>query len=189
MRVVKRILLVVLILSVFGSIFLFLRQFSSPIIGKPYLVKQTASVISGSKIKSNTSPVDYSNDYFSFELPPSFSYQSGSSQRIGNLILTRSYTRLNPTPLIVQIGLYSYNGSLSENTSYNLRKNNPDYIIQNYDGDFISYSNKYDGVVCFLTSSNYLATVSVTTGLQQSGNYLNDEINLSKQIITSWQWR
>ncbi len=179
---------VFLCLLTFGFI-IFYRFSSSPVIGRPYKLTRVTSVLSGSIASHTTGSLSDSTSFFDLVLPSGFSKQSSSNQQNGSLIFSQSYTRLSPTPLIIQIGLYSDGGSIDTNSSYELRKNSTLYTIQKYDSSFLTFTTNFDGVVSFIPSSKFVAVISVTSGLEQSGNYLNTEMIIAKDIISSWQWR
>lgn len=135
------------------------------------------------------------NKYFSLSLPTGFILQNNSGNS-ASLLFYGNYldNNLNNT-LILTIGLSELPSTgIDGDSSFELRKNNPTtYAIENISSnggdDWLSYGKSSDGVVCFMVNNNYLATVSLKSGFDQSTQYVNSEISLMKSIINNWQWQ
>lgn len=178
-------IVLIFIVTYIGFIFL-----SKPTYGKSF-VGSLKPIKANSQITSRNINQPVQSNYFNLTVPSGFVVQKNMVQLSGNLLEVKTLTSLNQnSPIIIQIGIYNDSGSITTNSSYNLRINNPNqYIDQKINGVDLTYSNSADGVVCFWQHANNLATISVTTGLQQTTNFINNEISIAKSIIYSWQWK
>ena len=187
----KRFIILLLITVLFLAVYFVLKKISQPTFGHNNVAASNAKVSVKSTNTTSKISISTDNSYFNFSVPSGFEIQNSSTQKIGNLLFSQSYINSsNEIPLIIQIGIYQDNGDITTNSSYSLRLNNPNtYKIEVYDGSYLSYSNKYDGVVAFSQHLNELSVISVTTGLQDSGNFLNNEMTVAKALLSSWQWK
>jgi hypothetical protein len=136
------------------------------------------------------------NQYFTLRLPVGYSLQASSTTTPGLLFNQTILKASNEGSLIINVGLSTLDGGLSENSSYRLRAENPQTYglsSQLIGGSTVTISTRLDGsdgeVVAFWPHGNYLATVSVTdgTGDTPGGDTAGDQTVLMS-LLKGWQW-
>ena len=187
----RNIYIVTFIVVIFTITIIGFRYLSRPVYGRAF---QSKVSLSNNKpvIKKAIVDQSFQTSYYNLAIPSGFMVQANSAKPINNLLESTTLINSDPnSPMIIQIGIYNDAGIISSNSPYMIRINNPNqYINQKIGSVDLTYSNTSDGVVCFWQHGNYLATLSVTTGLQQTANdFLQNEILVAKNLIYNWQWK
>jgi len=136
-----------------------------------------------------------SNDYFSLPLPPGY-VQQGASVPPG-LLFAQTVTKSGALgSLIIGIAVKPMpDGGLSGDSSFQLRQQQTArYALstQQIDGDTLHIANDKTSaaVVAFWPHSKYLATLSISSGLDNPSSDDNaDELAALQPLLAAWQWR
>ena len=135
------------------------------------------------------------NDYFSLTLPPGYNVHSVTAPPNG---LLYNQTLIKPGSfgsLIISLSVQKLpEGGLSEDSSYRLRQQADHYQItsQTVHGETVQIANDKQtaAVAAFWVHGNYLATLSISSGLSDpSGDDNADELAALQPLLAAWQWR
>jgi hypothetical protein len=140
------------------------------------------------------------NQYFRLQLPIGYSPQTNTAPLPTGILLTQTIlkTSTNGTEIITVSVTGLPTGGLANNSSYQLRVQSPQiYKIttQTIAGDTLSLSKRIDGqsgeVVAFWPHGAWLATVSLTTGLDDNSSDSQQTANLTdlQTLLANWQWQ
>ena len=133
------------------------------------------------------------SQYFSLWLPTGFVVENSPNNNPELLFYGNYLNNSAISSLIITIAITTTPvGGINNDSSFKLRETNNSYVVNNitgYRGNiWITYNKFSDGVVCFWLNNNYLATISIKSGLEQSGQYTVSETDLASSIIMNWQW-
>jgi hypothetical protein len=144
----------------------------------------------------NMSTQTLTSPYFSLVLPAGFKLQASGQLPPGLLYQQNIIKPSAFGSIIVSISLKTMpEGGLASDSSYNLRVQQPvryQLSRQTMDGDIVSIANdsQQASVVAFWPHANKLATISLSSGLNNPASDDNKSIvSALRTLISSWQWQ
>lgn len=193
-RLLQRFWIVLPLLLVFVVGMLVQRHLSAPVHGRVTSSGKQSVVTAQKASMAKEPPASASNEYFTLTLPAGFTSQSSTIPP--GLLYAQTF--LKPSiegTLIVSVGISDLpREDLSANTSYTSRVQQPERYQSStiVIGDAVIHTmndTKSDAIAAFWVHGPRLATISVTTGLDNP-NKVNDvtQIKTLRQILDAWQW-
>ncbi len=169
------------------------RIISAPSHGR---ITTSSSKFKASSPKPTTTPAsDIQTEYFQITLPAGYKQQA-RSQTVPGLLYQQTIIKPSMSgSLVISIAISSLGGGLSENTSYRLRTQDATrykLATQVVQGDPVTITNDSQSasVVAFWPHGDKLATISITSGLQNPTTDNNaSEINALQPLLAAWQWQ
>ncbi len=178
------------------SAVVFINQISAPSHGMiTTTLTSKTNKVSAPKQKPQAPASEIQTSYFTLPLPAGYRQQE-SSQAVPGLLYQKTIIKSSTTgSLVIAIGLSSLGSGLSDSSAYRLRSQNPTrYKITSrmIHGESVVIANdaQVASVVAFWTHVDKLATISISSGLQNpAANDNADEIKALLPLLEAWQWQ
>lgn len=128
-------------------------------------------------------------------LPIGYRQQSASQDTPGLLYQQTIIKSSMSGSLVIAIAISSNASGLSENTAYNLRLRDPvryKMTTQVIKGESVITANdtQFEAVAAFWVHADKLATISISSGLQNPATDNNtEEIKVERTLLAAWQWQ
>lgn len=172
------------------------RVVSQPVHGHNTAVDIQLKKPAGAKSAPVTPASQQQNTYYTLDLPPGYHAAAGD-QTVPGLLYAQLITKPGALgSLIINVAVATLPaGGLSENSSYRLRvqqANRYQATTESRSGDTLQiYQDSQSGeVTAFWPHRSYLATIAVSSVLNNPGNEENSEVrSVLQTMITGWQWR
>lgn len=173
---------------------IFVRVISAPSHGQITDSLPATLKISGPKQKPPAPASEIQTPYFNLALP--VGYRQQASQTVSGLLYQQTIIKSSTSgSLVIAIGLSSLGAGLSDNSAYRLRTQDLGrYKITNQSvrGESVVIANDAQtaAVVAFWVHGDRLATISVSSGLQDpAANDNIDEIKALQPLLEAWHWQ
>lgn len=183
--------IIVVVLLVIGTV---VHILASPVKGRQVPV-DSSLIKSAPKATPQTPAQNLGSSYFTLALPPGYTVQAQTGTVSGQLYSQTVLKTSVDGTLILAIGVKTMpDGGLSGDSSYTFREQQQqNYQIQTktYNDEAVSIASDVggDGVVAFWPHGAYMATVSVSSGLSDTGGEIADEQSALAGLLGAWQWR
>jgi hypothetical protein len=128
-----------------------------------------------------------------FQLPLPAGYEAQAASQSGPLLYQQ--TLIKPSDegsLIIVIAVLSQ--ALTTNSSYTSEIQQParyHFTSKSVDGDTVEIADdtQSGGIVAFWPHGSYLATIGISSGIDNPGGDDSDELTALRPLLAAWQWR
>ncbi|MDB5170327.1 MAG: hypothetical protein JWO35_21 [Candidatus Saccharibacteria bacterium] len=192
----KNLAILTVLLVVVGAGIMAVRAVSAPSHGRITTSSSSKLKISSPKQAIPVAPAsEVQTPYFQLALPVGYKQQS-SSQTVPGLLYQQTIIKASSAgSLIIAIAITPLGSGLNDNSAYRLRTQDTaryKLTTQTVQGESIVIANDAgsSAVVAFWVHGDKLATISVTTGLQNpAANDNADELKALQPLLAAWQWQ